>query len=89
VIWGDDPPPVTASEPDPEHLLTAVVAGAVCVLDAERSARLRPRGVVVRRFARPTPTAEFGLVWSPHRVSQLLEVFIAHCRADTGIAALR
>jgi DNA-binding transcriptional LysR family regulator len=79
-VWGENPPPVTATEPDPEHLLAAVAAGAVCVLDADRAARLRPRGVLVRRFARPTPTADFGLVWSPHRAPPLLQAFITHCR---------
>ena len=84
VVWGEDPPPVTATEPDPEHLLAAVAAGAgVCILDAQRAARLRPRGVVVRRFSRPTPTADFGLVWSPHRVSPLLTAFVAACRTDS------
>ena len=69
---------MTATEPDPEHLLAAVAAGAgVCVLDADRAARLRPRGVVLRRFARPAPTAEFGLVWSPHRGPPLLQAFVA------------
>ena len=74
-----------ASEPDPEHLLAAVAAGiAVCVIDAQRASTLRPRGVVVRRFARPVPTAEYGLAWSPHRVSPLLEAFVAHCRAGSA-----
>ncbi len=72
---------MTATEPDPEHLLAAVAAGVgVCILDAQRAARLRPRGVVVRRFSRPAPTADFGLVWSPHRVSPLLTAFVAACR---------
>ena len=87
LIWGEDPPSVTASEPDPEHLLAAVAAGAgVCVLDAQRAARLRPSGVVVRRFARPAPTAEYGLVWSPQRISQQLKAFVGHCRANSGTA---
>jgi DNA-binding transcriptional LysR family regulator len=79
-VWGDKRPVVVASEPDPEHLLAAVASGVgVCVLDAERASRLRPRGVVIRRFARPSLTAEFGLAWNANRRSGLLDAFIRHC----------
>jgi DNA-binding transcriptional LysR family regulator len=86
-IWGEHPIPEVTYEPDPEHLLAAVAEGAgVCVLDADRAARLRPRGVVVRRFSRPAPQAEYGLAWSPHRISELLEAFVAHCRRASQAA---
>ena len=81
VAWGDETAEPVASEPDAERLLAAVAAGSgVCVLDSPRAFKLRPRGVVLRRFARPSPTSEFGLAWNPRRVFPLLESFIAHCR---------
>ncbi|WP_443041107.1 LysR substrate-binding domain-containing protein [Streptomyces sp. B21-102] len=71
---------MVASETDPEHLLAAVAADVgVCVLDAERASRLRPRGVAIRRFTRPSLTADFGLAWSAGRRSGLLDAFIRHC----------
>ncbi|MFI6931286.1 LysR family transcriptional regulator [Streptomyces sp. NPDC050287] len=80
-VWGEEPPTVSASEPDPEHLLAAVAAGVgVCVLDMQRARKLRPRGVVLRRFVRPTLIAEFGLAWNPGRVPPLLDAFLTHCR---------
>jgi DNA-binding transcriptional LysR family regulator len=76
-VWGDETPRTSTTEPDPEHLLAAVAAGAgVSVFDAQRALKLRPKGVVVRRFT-PSVSAGFGLVWSPHRMSPLLESFIA------------
>jgi DNA-binding transcriptional LysR family regulator len=83
-VWGDDLPAVAATEPDPEHLLAAVAAGrGICVMDASRTARLRPRGVVSRRL-RPALMAPFGLVWSPRSVSPLLERFIDDCRSASA-----
>lgn len=79
--WGDATAEPAASEPDAERLLAAVAAGSgVCVLDSPRASKLRPRGVVLRRFARPAPTGEFGLAWNPLRGTPLLEAFVAHCR---------
>ncbi|WP_167349811.1 LysR family transcriptional regulator [Pseudarthrobacter sulfonivorans] len=76
-VWGDEGPLISTTEPDPEHLLAAVAAGAgVCVFDVQRALKLRPKGVVVRRFT-PSLSADFGLLWSPHRMSSLLESFIA------------
>lgn len=76
-VWGDDPPSSTTTEPDPEHLLTAVANGAgVSVFDVRRALKLKPKGVVVRRFTPPL-YADFGLVWSAHRLFPLLESFIA------------
>ena len=81
-VWGDQPPSLVASEPDPEHLLAAVAAGAgLCIIDAQRAARLRPRGVVVRHFTRPALTAAFAVAWNPNRRSPLLDAFLAHCQA--------
>ena len=76
-VWGDEGPYISTTEPDPEHLLAAVAAGAgVSVFDVQRALKLRPKGVVIRRFT-PSLTADFGLIWSPHRMSSLLESFIA------------
>ena len=80
-VWPERRPTVVASEPDPEHLLAAVAGGiGVCVLDAERATRLRPKGVALRRFKRPPLTAEFGVAWNPSRRSHLLDAFLVHCR---------
>ncbi|MDL5156224.1 LysR family transcriptional regulator [Actinomycetospora termitidis] len=79
-IWDGPPPEPVAVEPDPEHLLAAVAQGrGACVMDANRANKLRPKGVVVRRF-RPVLTAGFGVIWNPHSHSPMLEAFIAHCR---------
>jgi DNA-binding transcriptional LysR family regulator len=87
-IWGDQPPSVVASEPDPEHLLAAVAAGAgLCVMDSHRAAKLRPRGVVLRRLARPALMAAFGVAWNPQRHSPLLDAFVACCRTHGSPAS--
>lgn len=84
-IWDDQSPVLVASEPDPEHLLAAVAVGTgLCVMDAERAAKLRPRGVVLRRFARPGLTGAFGVAWNPRRHSPLLDAFLACCRAHAS-----
>jgi DNA-binding transcriptional LysR family regulator len=83
-VWGEKPPEPVAIEPDPEHLLAAVAQDrGVCVLDANRARKLRPKGVVVRRF-RPVLTAGFGLAWNPHSRSPLLEAFVRRCRRATA-----
>lgn len=88
-VWGDDAPLPDTTEPDPEHLLAAVASGAgVSVFDAGRAFKLRPKGVVIRRFAHPPPTAEFGLAWISHRSFPLLEAFIADA-ATTSPELLR
>lgn len=77
LVWGQEAPFVAAVEPDPEYMLAAVKAGkGVSVFDARRALRLRPKGVVVRRF-KPSLSAGFGLVWNPHRISPLLSSFLA------------
>lgn len=87
-IWGNESPVLVASEPDPEHLLAAVAAGAgLCVLDAKRAAKLRPRGVVLRRFAPPGLTGAFGVAWNPRRHSPLLDAFLACCRAHASVGS--
>jgi DNA-binding transcriptional LysR family regulator len=81
-VWGDEPPTPVATEPDPEHLLAAVAQGVgLCIMDSQRAHKLRPRGVVLRRFTRPALTGDFGVAWNPNRRSPLLDAFEAHCRA--------
>lgn len=79
-VWGDVGPKSVSFEPDPEHILAAVAAGAgICILDAGRVARLKPAGVVSRRFVTPGLFAEFGVTWNPLRMSDQLHAFLAMC----------
>ena len=85
-VWGPMEPNLVAVEPDPEHVLSAVADGVgLCVIDEERARRLRPQGLVIRRF-RPGLYAQFGLAWSPSRHSDLLDAFVRHCRENRGDA---
>ena len=80
-VWGEHVPTPVATEPDPEHLLAAVAAGVgACIIDAERAARLRPPGVVVRHFTAPPLLSTFGLAWSGDRPAALRDAFVEHCR---------
>jgi hypothetical protein len=56
-------------------------------MDSHRAAKLRPRGVVLRRFARPALVAAFGVAWNPQRHSPLLDSFIACCRTYASPAS--
>lgn len=79
-VWGDNDPEVLASEPDPEHILTAVQSGAgIALLDAARVARLKPAGVVSRRFASPPLMADFGVISNPQRPTAALNGFLRLC----------
>lgn len=79
-LWGSASPATVTFEPDPEHLLDAVAEGiGICVLDAGRITRLRPRGVV-QRALRPVPRGQFGIVWKDHRTNPLLEGFVEFCQ---------
>jgi DNA-binding transcriptional LysR family regulator len=79
-LWGSASPATVTFEPDPEHLLDAVAEGiGICVLDAARITKLRPRGVV-QRALRPVPRGQFGIVWKDHRTNPLLEGFVEFCQ---------
>jgi DNA-binding transcriptional LysR family regulator len=79
-VWGGVKPASLVYEPDPEHILAAVASGAgVCVLDAGRVARLKPAGVVSRRFAAPGLFAPFGVIWHPGRMPEVLKFFLGLC----------
>jgi DNA-binding transcriptional LysR family regulator len=81
-IWGDSELNVVRWEPDSERILSAVADGVgVCVLDAARTHRLRPNGLVVRRFSgRGVPTP-FGIAWNPRRRTPALDAFLSVCRS--------
>ncbi|MFD9192307.1 LysR family transcriptional regulator [Streptomyces phaeochromogenes] len=59
------------------HIAQPGLSQQIKVLEKELGTT--PRGVAIRRFTRPSPTAEFGLVWSAGRRSGLLDAFIRHC----------
>ncbi len=79
-VWRGDPPVALSFEPDPEHILTEVASGTgICILDAARVARLKPAGVVSRRFVAPGLFAPFGVISPADRQSETAKVFIAVC----------
>ncbi len=79
-LWGGREPEVILWEPDPEHILAAVAAGAgIGVLDRNRARRLRPSGVAVRRF-RTRLTAGFGVTYLAHAPGTPVADFLQICR---------
>jgi DNA-binding transcriptional LysR family regulator len=80
-VWGDREPQVLSFEPDPEHILDAVRRGAgITIMDATRVSRLKPNGVVTRRFTSPALTAGFAVVSRRRRSSPALGDFLRLCR---------
>ncbi len=78
-VWGGQAPDVVLEEPDAENILAAVAAGnGFAVLNRQRGMRLRPPGVVVRRFNGRTPTAPFGLGWLAESTATA-ELFASFC----------
>ncbi|MFL6073605.1 MAG: LysR substrate-binding domain-containing protein [Mycobacteriales bacterium] len=72
-VWGAHPVRIVAEEPDEEHMLHAVAAGAgVAVCIAGKLSTLRIPGLTVRRFAAPPPTVPLALAWRPDHLSEPL-----------------
>lgn len=63
-VWMGQEPRVMQEEPDTENILAAVAQGkGVAVLGRHRAERLKPGGVVLRRFSGETPYVAYGLAW--------------------------
>jgi DNA-binding transcriptional LysR family regulator len=82
-IWPGGPPRIVREEPEAEHILVAVANGAgIAVLDRRRATKLRPAGVLVRRFAAPRPHTELALIWRNSHQPAVLTSFIRSCRSS-------
>lgn len=76
-IWPDKPPRIVREEPEAEQILAAVASGTgIAILDYHRAAKLRPAGVLIRRFARPRPYAELAVIWRSTHQSAVLALFV-------------
>ncbi|MBO2450843.1 LysR family transcriptional regulator [Actinomadura barringtoniae] len=76
-VWAGTPPRIVRREPEAESILAAVNDGVgIAVLDRGRAEKLRPRGVLVRRFAAPAPTAGLAIAWRPADRSPALARFL-------------
>ncbi len=85
-VWPGVRPRVVREEPEAEHILAAVSAGmGVTVLGRWRATKLRPNGVVLRRFAAPRPTIGLWLAWRDGDANPALTSFVRTCRQEAGI----
>ncbi len=86
-IWGDAVPQVL-EEPDDDHILAAVAAGAgIGILGAERIRVLpHPDGVEIRPFADPQPQVQLAIAWRRQDGNPAVDRFVEFARRFSGPA---